>query len=292
MFGGRAWCQGRWKAPICPAPWVLRGTGRGGAAGAACNALKSAARCFLSTRGPPSGGLPRESGEEDHRVSFADVRVVHVEDRSSRRRRRAPHGLPSHGDVLLHHGSQQHPELRPREQPVGVPRRRRGVVHIHRAGRQRSRRPTRPVRWRRAVTRRPLAPRAAFKGWASMQKKKRLMASLGLVASLLLLGCAPTFPAGSAATVLPIRDPIIGPDPSVLVTLPGRDGPWSVWMYVDSGVPDSALLPPASVARLGPHYADWFVMLVWFWQSDPCRLGARVCSRASRWAIWWCETSP
>jgi hypothetical protein len=36
-------------------------------------------------------------------------------------------------------------------------------------------------------------------------------------------------------------------------------------MYPDSGVPvEGALLPPASVARLGPHYADWCVMPVPF----------------------------
>src|SRR5262249_40146591 len=102
-----------------------------------------------------------------------------------------------------------------------------------------------------------------------------LWASLGLVASLLSLGCAPRFPAGSPAVVLPIRDPIIEPDPSVLATLPGGEGPWSAWMYVDSGDPTSALLPPASVARLGPHYADWCVTPVPFsfhpWQVG--RLG-------------------
>jgi hypothetical protein len=86
---------------------------------------------------------------------------------------------------------------------------------------------------------------------------------LGLVAGLLSLGCAPIFPAGSAATVLPLRDPIIGPEPSVLVTLPGRHGPWSAWMYVDSGVPvEGALLHPASVDRIEPHYADRFVLPV------------------------------
>ena len=118
------------------------------------------------------------------------------------------------------------------------------------------------------MTRRPLAPRAAFEGWSSVQKMKRLLVSLGLVASLLSLGCAPIFPAGSAAVVLPIRDPITDPVPSVLVTLPGRDGPWSAWMYVDSGVPIvSAVLPPASDDRLGSHYADQFVGPIWFFQG-------------------------
>jgi hypothetical protein len=99
-----------------------------------------------------------------------------------------------------------------------------------------------------------------------MQETRRPLASLGLVASLLSLGCAPIFPARSAAVVLPIQDPIIGPTPSVLVTLPGRDGPWSAWMYVDSGVPDSAILPSTWVARLEPHYADRFVGPIWFFQ--------------------------
>lgn len=106
-----------------------------------------------------------------------------------------------------------------------------------------------------------------------MQKTKRLLVSLGLVASLLSLGCAPIFPAGSAATVLPIRDPITGPEPSVLVTLPGRDGPWSAWMYVDSGAPMAgAVLPSASVARLEPHYADRFVLPILFFQR-PVQFG-------------------
>jgi hypothetical protein len=46
-------------------------------------------------------------------------------------------------------------------------------------------------------------------------------------------------------------------------------------MYVDSGVPMGAILPPASVARLGPHYGDWCVTPVPFaiapWQVG--RLG-------------------
>src|SRR5262249_54453402 len=46
--------------------------------------------------------------------------------------------------------------------------------------------------------------------------------------------------------------------------LPGGERPWSTWMYVDSGVPWSVLLPPVSVARLGPHYADWCVTVVPF----------------------------
>ena len=100
-----------------------------------------------------------------------------------------------------------------------------------------------------------------------MQKTKRLLANLGLVASLLSPGCAPIFPARPTAVVLPIQDAIMGPEPSVLVTLPGRDGPWSAWMLVDSGVPLSAVLPPASVVRLGPHYADRFVLPIWFFQS-------------------------
>jgi hypothetical protein len=109
----------------------------------------------------------------------------------------------------------------------------------------------------------------------AMQEVKRLWASLGLVASLLSLGCEPRFPAGSPVVVLPLRDPLLGPDPSVLVTLPGRDGPWSAWMYVDSGVPFVAMLPPASVARLGSHYGDWLLTPVPFgvapWQVG--RLG-------------------
>jgi hypothetical protein len=97
-----------------------------------------------------------------------------------------------------------------------------------------------------------------------LQKAKRLWGCLGLVASLLSPGCAPRFPAGAPATVLPIADPLLNPNPSVLVTLPGGEGPWSAWMYPDSGVPLSALLLPASVARLGPHYSDWCVTLVPF----------------------------
>ena len=100
-----------------------------------------------------------------------------------------------------------------------------------------------------------------------MQKTKRRLASLGLVASLLLLGCAPIFPAWPTAVVLPIRDPILDPDPSVPVTLPGRDGPWSAWMFVDTGVPDAALLPSASVDRLERHYADRFVLPIQFFQA-------------------------
>jgi gag-polyprotein putative aspartyl protease len=92
-----------------------------------------------------------------------------------------------------------------------------------------------------------------------VQKAKRLRGCLGLVASLLSLGCAPRFPTGVPATVLPIADPLFDPSPFVLVTLPGGEGPWSTWMYVDSGVVDSAIVPSASVARLGPHYGDWGV---------------------------------
>src|SRR5262249_13483379 len=99
--------------------------------------------------------------------------------------------------------------------------------------------------------------------WVSMQKTKRLLVSLGLVASLLSLGCAPIFPARSTAVVLPI----IGPNPSVLATLAGRDGPWSAWMYVDSGDPGSATLPSASIGRLEPYYADRFVLPIWFFDS-------------------------
>ncbi len=93
---------------------------------------------------------------------------------------------------------------------------------------------------------------------ASMRQAKRRLVGLGLVASLLSLRCIPhaIFPAGSPAVVIPLRDPILGPDPSVLVTLPGRDGPWSVWMFPDSGDPRSVILPLASVARLGPAYVD------------------------------------
>jgi hypothetical protein len=105
-----------------------------------------------------------------------------------------------------------------------------------------------------------------------MQGTKRLLVSLGLVASLLSVACAPVFPARSTATVLPIRDPIIGPTPSVLVTLPGRDGPWSAWMYVDSGVPYGAILPSASVARIEPHYADRFVLPILLFQR-PVQIG-------------------
>lgn len=82
---------------------------------------------------------------------------------------------------------------------------------------------------------------------------------LGLVASLCSLGCAPRpiFPEEAKVVVLPLRAPLVSPEPSVLVTLPGREGPWSAWMFVDTGVPDSVILTPASSARLGlPQYVD------------------------------------
>jgi gag-polyprotein putative aspartyl protease len=105
-----------------------------------------------------------------------------------------------------------------------------------------------------------------------MQKTKRLVASLGLVASLLSLRCVPraVFPEGSPAVVLPLRDPLLVPDPSVLATLPGRDGPWSAWMYSDSGDPeDGAILPRASVARLGPAYVDrGATRIPWIWVRE------------------------
>src|SRR5262249_13327799 len=60
------------------------------------------------------------------------------------------------------------------------------------------------------------------------------------------------------------QDPLVDPMPLVLATLPGAEGPWSAWMHVDSGDPASATLPLASVARLGPHYGDWYVTCVQF----------------------------
>jgi hypothetical protein len=55
------------------------------------------------------------------------------------------------------------------------------------------------------------------------------------------------------AVVLPLRDPLMNPDPSVLVTLPGRDGPVQRWIHPDSGAPH-VTVPTPWLADIGGNF--------------------------------------